>query len=156
MLPHSSSPRPAPHAPLPVSLTLGLVGKWVARYRPVTVGLNLPLHWDRFQIASRSAARSPVTRAAWVSLRWVLMGASFAQSTWPGLTAGFKVSSYSLPRKACSRIFSIWSRSSGWICASQHWGKLPPGESRKLCDVAGVHLLIVSLCLTHDRVFQKH
>ena len=47
---------PPPHSSR-VSPTLGLVGKCVARYGPVTVGLNSPLNWDCLQIASRSAAQ---------------------------------------------------------------------------------------------------
>lgn len=105
--------------------------------------------YSRFKLttkltASRSQAgqlpKSPVTLAAPVSLQQVLIGASFAELMWPGLTSRFKVSMDSLlSRQLLEReyVLRVWKEVSfhasyihaslvlgtnylEWTCASQN------------------------------------
>lgn len=86
---------PPPHSSR-VGPTLGLVGKCVARYAPVTVGLNSPLSWDCLQIASRSAAQVSSYLCGSGFPQTGPDGGLFGTSMWSGLTARFKISTCSL------------------------------------------------------------
>lgn len=102
---------------------------------------------------SRSQAgqlpESPVTLALQVSLRQVLIGASFAELMWPGLMARFRISGYSILSRCllerecvlrvCKEVSSHAKRVRGslvfganhvdWVCAGQHQENLYSGEN---------------------------